>query len=69
MNTPGVPSGNWRWRFEARWLDHHDSREWYANLTRLSGRWPETKRPKKDEEEADVALAQRKRAQQKQSES
>ncbi|MCC7208449.1 MAG: 4-alpha-glucanotransferase [Anaerolineae bacterium] len=66
MNTPGVPSGNWRWRFEARWLDHHDSREWLATMTRISGRWPEAKQPKKDEDVADVALAQKKRAQQQQ---
>jgi len=48
MNTPGRESGNWAWRFEAKWLDH-PSRERLTFLTKLSNRWPEWDKPKKQE--------------------
>lgn len=44
MNTPGVESGNWRWRFTADWLYKPEPRERLAHLTRLYARWPGERR-------------------------
>ncbi len=38
MNTPGVESGNWTWRFTAAALDHHAVRDRLAHLTWLTMR-------------------------------
>ncbi len=40
MNTPGLMSGNWRWRFTPEWLDS-PAGERLAAMTRLYARWPE----------------------------
>jgi 4-alpha-glucanotransferase len=53
MNTPGRPDGNWTWRFTAEWLNH-GSREWLAAMTKLTGRWPESRREKPAAVEAPV---------------
>lgn len=44
MNLPGRESGNWGWRFTAKWLDRQDLQQRLASLTRLYGRWPKVKK-------------------------
>lgn len=44
MNTPGVESGNWRWRFTEDWLQKPEPRERLAHLTRIYARWPGERR-------------------------
>jgi 4-alpha-glucanotransferase len=44
MNTPGVPGGNWSWRFPEAWLDH-PARKRMAALAKLYGRAPEVEEP------------------------
>ena len=39
MNTPGAPSGNWTWRFEAHQL-REDISQWLYKITKLYGRLP-----------------------------
>jgi 4-alpha-glucanotransferase len=39
MNTPGVGSGNWAWRFSPEWLES-PGRDRLATLTKLYARWP-----------------------------
>jgi 4-alpha-glucanotransferase len=51
MNKPGTESGNWTWRFSARWLDD-PSRDRLAALTKLSARWPEVQKEKPGADEA-----------------
>jgi 4-alpha-glucanotransferase len=42
MNTPGVASGNWTWRFTPEWLDKAPIRDMLVRMTRLYARWPIT---------------------------
>lgn len=44
MNTPGVESGNWQWRFTDEWFYRPEPRDRLAHLTRLYSRWPGERR-------------------------
>ena len=40
MNTPGMATGCWEWRFEWRQVNHEPALR-LAAMTRAHGRWPE----------------------------
>jgi hypothetical protein len=44
MNTPGVESGNWTWRFEVDGFYRAEPRDRLAALTRMYARWPGERR-------------------------
>lgn len=44
MNTPGVESGNWGWRFTDEWFYRTEPRDRLAHLTHLYSRWPGERR-------------------------
>jgi 4-alpha-glucanotransferase len=48
MNTPGIPGGNWTWRFTADWLDH-PAHERLRQYTGVYGRLPEQQQDEEEE--------------------
>ncbi len=51
MNTPGIASGNWTWRFTPEWLDKAPIRDMLVSMTKLYARWPVSEEKKRGEAE------------------